>query len=402
MGGYPSTGNRGIWRRPLPSLAVLQLLYVLYLASLGSFMPFISVRLEAMGFLGGEIGFLVALMPFARLITSPLWGMAADRWRLAGLLLRFGTACSTVGGILLLNGSGRVSVALGLFLFAAGRAPSGPLIDALTVDALRAAGRDVRDYGRVRLWGSVGFLLAALGGGSLSPDLRRLFAEFLLVSILVASFAVPARGEGGPAPILPALRTLSRERFLIPLLVAAAFQALTLSVYDTFFASHVHARGFGDHVTAAAIAVGVAAEIALMRWSREILSRIGGPRLFTLAAVAGILRWWLTAHVVTAWAMVSVQLLHGLTFGAFWIAGVEVMSQRAPREVVASAQSLFASASYGVGAFAGAVIAGQIRERAGTDAIFLALACVSTFATAAALLLERRSESGEAGEGVRL
>ncbi len=378
----------------MPSLAVLQVLYILYLASLGSFMPFISVRMEEMGFLGGEIGILVALMPFARLLTSPLWGMAADRWRLAGLLLRFGTGCSTVGGLLVLNGEGRGVVGLGLFLFAAGRAPSGPLIDALTVGALRAAGRDVSDYGRVRLWGSVGFLVAALGGGSLGPDARRYLAEILLVAILVASFSVPARGAGGPAPILPALRALAGEAFLVPLLTAAALQALTLSVYDTFFASLVHARGFGDHVTAAAIAVGVAAEIALMRWARPILGRFGGARLFTIAAAAGILRWWLTAHVDTAGALVAVQALHGLTFGAFWIAGVEIMSRRASPDIVASAQSLFAAASYGVGAFIGAIVAGQIGEHMGTDAIFATLAGVSVLATLASLVLERRTRLG--------
>lgn len=367
----------------LVTLPLLRWFYFVSLGSLGAVVPLLGTRLDEAGLGGARLGWLMAALPVARLVATPLWGWAADRWQVAGGLLRLGCALSLAGVAMVLWAHTSVWAAAGLFLFAVGRAPLGPLVDALCLDALGAHG----DYGRVRLWGSVGFLLVVLASGGLADavGLDPLWLALALsMALLGLSFAFPLRGEGGPAPVLPALRALAREPFLLPFLAAGMLQALALSVYDTFFSAHVSAIGLPHVVTGAAVALGVGAEVLLMGAARPLLARWGAFRLLLAAAALGPVRWALTAVVTDPVGLVAVQALHGITFGAFWIASVQVMAERAPPRVGASAQSLFSTASYGVGALVGALGAGALRDAFGTSAVFWGLAGVSTLATVAA------------------
>ncbi|MDP2313784.1 MAG: MFS transporter [Pseudomonadota bacterium] len=382
----------------LPSLGLLRSFYFVSLGALGAVMPFLGARLEAAGLSGHQIGLLMAMLPLGRLVSAPLWGWLADRFAMAGLLLRIGCTLAVVGGLALLYGDGPAWAGLGLFLFSAGRVPLGPLVDTFTLQALSRPGHDPREYGRVRLWGSVGFLgLAIVCGRMADVGLDPLgLGVVLLVAITALAFRFPSRGAGGPAPVLPALRVLLQQPFLVPLLAMACLQALTLSVYDTFFSAHVHALGLSSTVTAVAIALGVACEVAVMRYGRPILARLGAPRALLLAALAGVPRWALTAWVADPAALVAVQLLHGVGFGVFWIAGVQLMAEKAPPQVSASAQSLFNASSYGVGALVGALLAGEVRAVWGTAAIFEAMTLVSCGAAGFAGWLVWRERAVEA------
>lgn len=372
----------------MPSLALLRLIFILSLAGLGAFFPFLAAHLEALGFNGLELGALMAMLPLGRLVAAPLWSAAADRYRMAGTLLRAGCSISALGGILILYASAGTTAALGLLLFAGGRAPLGPIIDSITVRAIP----DPRDYGKVRAWGSLGFLGAALIAGALPEAAARALAATLLVATAASAWGVPREGEGGPAPIGPALRALSRQPFLVPLLLTGALQALTLSVYDTFFSAHVRALGLPTIITSFAVALGVAGEIGVMRIARPLLTRFGPARLLQVAALASIPRWLLTGWVDSPVALVLVQSLHALSFAAFWIAGVQAMAHHAPKEIASSAQSLFTAASYGLGALVGAILAGIVRQRLGTPEIFYMLSGVSVLAFASAVWLGRQND----------
>lgn len=375
-----------------PSLPLLSAFYGVVLASLGALVPFWGPRLEAHGLSGRELGLVMAMLPLGRLVSSPLWGVLADRYRMAGLLLRVGCAVALVGAVVFYVAESLFGALLAMFLFSFGRTAIGPLLDATVLASLGERGRDRGDYGRVRLWGSVGFMAAVVVAGWL--DDRALFDPMLLgVGLLgltlAMSWSFPRRGEGGPAPILPALREMASEPFLVPFLAIAALHALTLSVYDTFFSVHVHALGLPAMVTSGAVALGVAAEIGVMRAGAWLLGRFGPARLLTLATLVSAPRWVATAFVRDPALLVALQALHGVSFGVFWIAGVQVMATKAPKVLAASAQSLFTAASYGLGALAGALLAGEIRGRFGTTEMFLAMAVFSLGAAVCALWLER-------------
>lgn len=375
-----------------PSLPLLSAFYAVLLGALGALVPFWGPRLEATGLDGRQLGLVMAMLPIGRLVASPLWGVLADRYRMAGLLLRLGCAIALVGAIVFLFVHSLTGALLAMFLFSIGRTSIGPLLDATVLVSLAERGRDRGDYGRVRLWGSVGFVVAVVLAGWLNDWGRvepLLLGVMLLAVCLGMCWMFPLRGEGGPAPILPALRQMAMERFLRPFLALSALQALTLSVYDTFFSVHVRALGLPSMVTSGAVALGVVAEIAVMRAGAPLLARFGPARLLTIATAASVPRWIGTALVRDPVVLMALQTLHGVSFGVFWIAGVQVMAVRAPAVLAASAQSLFVAASYGLGALVGALVAGELRQRFGTDAMFLSLGIFSSLAFFCALWLER-------------
>ncbi len=377
------------------SLPMLRLFCGLMLGSMAALIPLLGGRFERAGFDGGTIGLLMALLPLGRLLSVPLWAWWADRYRAAGLVLRVSCVLSAVAGMVVARAESVWALGLAMFCFSAMRAPLGAITDVFVMDSLRARGRPLAEYGRVRLFGSLGFMIGVLLASA--PFAGPWLSDLGLLATAAVAFAFPTRGEGGPAPVWPALVALVKQRWLLPLLLAGCLQAFTLSVYDCFLSVHVAALGLPEWVVGAAFAVGVACETTLMAWARPLLGRVGPAGGLLLAAAVNVPRWALTAWTDDPVVLVGVQVLHGVAFGAFWVSGVQRMAQGAPVHVAASAQSLWSAASYGVGSLAGQALAGEAREAGGTAAIFEMLAGVSVLATVAAGWLwrvDRREADG--------
>ncbi len=376
------------------SILFLRVFFTLSLAALGGFVPQLGARLEALGLTGVELGLLLAILPAGRLASAPAWGWLADRFRIGGVLIRVGALLSLGGMVVIWKASTVAMAALGLGLFAVGRSPLGPVVDAFTVDAIRAAGRDAREYGRTRLWGSIGFLVAAQASGlagTLGVD-PLVVGVAVMAACTACAWGFPAGGGAPPAPIGPALRALATQPGFKALLAFGACQALTVNIYDTFFSVHVHALGLPSTVTSTAVLVGVGVEVAVMAAGRPLLARLGSDRALVIAAASGIPRWLLTAWLVNPAALVAVQVLHGTSFALFWLGGVDAVSRRsAGSAVAASAQSLWSTATYGFGALIGAGIAGLVRQELGTAAIFYVCAGVSCLALVFAVTARPRS-----------
>lgn len=356
------------------------------LASIAGLLPLLGGRLEAAGVDGWTVGALLALLPAGRLLAAPLWAAVADRYRLGGAVLRVSTGLSAAAGIALSRMESVPALAVALFVFSATRAPIGSVLDAFVLDDLRARGRPATEYGRIRLWGSIGFLVgvflaAELPGLGVPPHL---LADVALLAGFGMSFAFPWRGEGGIAPVMPALRELVREPFFAPLILAGGLQALSMSVYDTFYSVHIEALGLPTRVVGLSVALGVGCEVLLMAWGRPLLERLGPARCLLLATLTSVPRWVLMAVLTDPTLLVATQVLHGVGFGAFWLAGVQRMSRGARPEIAASAQSLWAAGTYGVGALVGAGLAGWARAELGSSGIFAMLTVVSVLASLAA------------------
>ncbi len=382
------------------SFTYLRLYYFVMLGALAGVVPFLGARLEAAHMDGVALGVVMAGSPIARLLVAPLWSFLADRSRMAGLLLRASCAVALAGHVLLWKAESFEALVAGALLLAGGRAPFGPLVDGMILESLRAHPGGTGAYGTVRLFGSLGFLVVAFAAGladeRLGIDPLAIGVGFAIVG-LGMSFAFPLRGEGGPAPLGPALRALAADPLLPPFLVYATLQGMTLSVYDSFFSLHTEALGLGRTVVGGAVASGVAVEVLVMAFGGALLTRLGPARMLAIAALAAIPRWLATAWVTDPIGLVAIQASHGISFGFFWIGGVQWMAGRAPRAVSASGQAVFTAAGYALGNLFGALLAGLLRREFGSSSIFLAMAVASTVAALVTTrLLGARARPGQA------
>jgi PPP family 3-phenylpropionic acid transporter len=353
----------------------LSWLMALGLAPLGAIFPYMAKELRAWGVDGLTLTALMVIMPLTRVLIGPMWGTLADHWRDEARVLRFAALTSFFGLIALLSLPASFAV-VGLLLMIAGRAGIGPVLDGLT---LRALGGDSGAYGKVRRWGSVGFLVA-VGVAALLEDqlgLSPLKLGVLLSAAFCAMALFAPQAEPPPrAPLWPAFKAMLGDPAMRWLLLGAALHYAPHSIYDTYFTVHVEDLGMRPALAGVAVALGVAVEVIVLGKSQAILARFGAERLFVASALLAIPRWLLTAWATAPWLVIGLQASHGFTFGAFWVSAVALVSRRAPAHLTNSAQGLLGAAVGGVGAALGAS-AGAVLVPYGSAALFVLAAIIA-------------------------
>jgi PPP family 3-phenylpropionic acid transporter len=215
------------------------------------------------------------------------------------------------------------------------------------------------DYGRVRVWGSVSFILAAMASGAalsrVTPGDKG--SNAVLALVLIASFVLLAACiaiPSGPRAMAGSSRwsafgEMARDRrFWQFIVVAAALQA-SHQVYYGFGTRYWRTLGFSDAVIGMLWAEGVVAEIVLFWLGSRLLLRLGPLGLMMTGGVAGIVRWSLMGLVPGLAAAFALNLLHALTFGATHLGAMNYLSRTVPPDAAASAQALYSGASSGIG-----------------------------------------------------
>jgi len=381
-------------------LITLRLYYFTSFAALGSYLPYLPRWLEARSIEGTRMGIISAIIPAMSVLGPPVFGLIADALGLRGALLRlacFG-ACVCFGAV---AAAGFVGFSLGfgaLFLAVLGFALfRSPMIMMADVVALERASAARTTYPRIRLWGSLGFLVAALAVGQWvdprGPVALPLVTSAALLAALLVAWTLPVRVAPPAIPVASHARALLRDRsfrwFLgISLLVQAAN-----SNYDLTFSLHLRDLGFRDDLIGVAWSLAVIAEIMLMAVGAKLLGRIAPERLIAIATAGATLRWLIIATVRSQPLILSLQILHVLSFTIWWIASLAYTKDRAPPLALSTAQGLFTAAA-AAGAVLGMPTWGALYKRAGSGATFVTASLVSAAAFAGALGWARHTRSG--------
>lgn len=377
----------------MSALVLLAITWFVALAGTGAWTSFFALYLRQTGVDPTTIGLLVSVLPAARIVATPLWAWVGDRTGRGTRVLQIASFVSTAGASLLLGHPSTATAVLGLAIFAAARGPIGPLMDAQAVTLLERRHGHAAGYGRLRLWGSLGFLAGGFLAGTQAdrdPGFPMAFAVAAWSLGALLTLALPGDVKAKPAHIGPALRRLFGQAWCPPFLLASVLHGAALCTYDTFYALLVADRGLPSTWTGAALVAGILAETLVLGAGPWLLARFGAERLVLLGMTLGVVRWALTATLTDPWALTAVQSLHGVVFGMFWIGGVERMRQAAGEPIRASAQALFTVAGYGVGALVSGLLASVALPVIGTVGGFAVGAGLSAAAAALAVWSGRR------------
>jgi PPP family 3-phenylpropionic acid transporter len=232
----------------------------------------------------------------------------------------------------------------------------GPVVDALTVSS------SPEGYGRVRMWGSFGFLVAAAAGGvaltlrgsrPADPLVPLLMVVGLLLAAVVAFRieASPTRPRGRPH--LREIGALLRDRRFRLLLATGTLHWMNLAPYNGFFGLFWRGRHLSPAVGGAAFVAGVLAEGGVLFWFARLRAHFRLETLLAISFGATAVRWLLVWSATSAFALVALQTVHGLTFGLFWISGIALLNDCVPRSLRATGQALYLMAIFGGGSLAG-------------------------------------------------
>jgi PPP family 3-phenylpropionic acid transporter len=370
-------------------LLSLRVYYFASFAAGGIYLPFLPRWLEARGVGGLSMGLVAGLLPAMGVLGPPMVGLLADALGLRGWLLRIAClgACLAMGALAVGAATGGLSFAAifaGVLVYAVFRAPMTMLADVVAMERARAAGTT---YGKLRLWGSVGFLVAALAlGRAIDPragtPLPAAIAALLLVA-LIAAFPLPAKPATAGLPVVREARALLASPAFAVFLAVSLLAQVAHAGYDLCFSLHLRDLGASDATTGAAWAGGVVFEVVLMRFSERLSARFSAPRLLAFALFAAAGRWALIAGVPSVPVLLALQPLHALSFGLWWLASLGYVKTRAPAHALAAAQGLFTAAA-GAGAVAGMAAWGATYRRGGGPAVFGAATAIALAAAVTA------------------
>ncbi|MBN9528327.1 MAG: MFS transporter [Alphaproteobacteria bacterium] len=365
--------------------------YGAFFTTAGINVPFFPVWLAAQGLAESAIGLVMAVGAMARVAALPIAGHVVDvtgRRRAPILVL---TWCSLAAYGLYHFASAPWHYVAIAFLFGFFTAPQVSLMDSLTMLAVRA--RQL-DYGRIRVWGSITFMIVALIFGFMlqGRDAGLIWQAMMagLVLTVGVAFILPdwQVEEGARRARAPLTAVLSDPRFRIFVLGNGLTQA-SHALFYVFGSIYWRQAGLSDGFIGFLWAEGVIAEIIFFVYGDRLVRRFGPAWLLLFAGIGGVVRWTLTAATTDPVVLVLVQPLHALTFAAGFQASIHFVARTLAPELSASAQSLSALISTGLMLAPMMWLVGPLYHAAGPYA-YLAMAGLSLGAAAVAVVMLRR------------
>lgn len=362
---FPPHGRLAVW-------------YFWYFAFIGAFLPYFALYLQSLGFSAGRIAVLMSLGQFMRLLAPLLWSWLADSGGQRVRIVVGATAAALASFSVVFLTEDFLGLLIGLSILHFFWSASLPLVEALTLGHL--AGR-TENYGRVRLWGSVGFILTVLGVGLLldvAPIKSQLWVSWLLLAgtLISALTLTEVKGHGRHAsgPIIDVMR----QRKVVYLMASAMLMTAAHGTLYVFYSIHLVNQGYGKTLVGLLWTLGVVAEIFIFLWMPRISLRFSlrGILLacFALAVLRFLMIGWAVAFIAV---LVIAQLLHAMSFGAHHAATVAALNHWFAPGQQARAQALYGSVAYGAGGLGGALLAGWMWESLGAGLSFSASALLA-------------------------
>jgi PPP family 3-phenylpropionic acid transporter len=386
-------------RVPRLSLAWrLGLLYAALFLVVGCYLPYLPVWLHWRSLDADQIAVLLATPLFTRILFTPVISFAADRVggrRTILIALAWGSLLSF---LLLWAAGGFWQMLLATVLLAINWTTIMPLVETVAVTGIRTG---ALDYGRVRLWGSLSFIVASLGTGVIigrvGPGAVLPLLVAATVLLIFGAHLLPREfaGQGSATPALlrglklkDAFDLVRAPLFLWFLLAASLIQA-SHALYYSFGTLNWRAQGIPDGAIGMLWSVGVVAEVALFAVSGRVIAYCGTARLLMLAGAAATLRWGVMALDPPLWSTALLQTLHAMSFGAAHLAAIHFLTHAVPEDRAATAQGVYAAIVAGLVLGAVTLASGPLYRTFAGEA-YAAMAVLALIGAACAYVLMRR------------
>lgn len=361
--------------------------YLCYFATLGGFIPYWSLYLKECGFNPAEIGELSALLVGTKIVAPNVWGWIADHTRKSLRIIRWTSffAALLFAGFLAIHKYSEFAGLTVIFSFF-WNAPL-PLFEAATLAHLKA---ESQRYSRIRLWGSVGFILAVLGVGRWLDSQPVLLLPVLVTALLAltwfSTIITPQPNDGPQEAAASRWRKIIRTEVLAFFLVYILIQ-VAHAPYYVFYSVYLKEHLYSTTVTGLLWSLGVVAEIVLLLLMKSLLRRFSLRGLLLASLVFSVLRWFLIGNYVDQFGLLMfAQLLHAASFGGTHIAAIHFVHRFFGQEHQAKGQALYHSLSFGFGGMLGSLFSGQYWEVYGSHVVYTVAAISSGIAFVIAFL----------------
>lgn len=353
--------------------------YWVYFASLGVVVPFWSLYLKSLSFDARQISELMAILMATKIIAPYLWSWIADHTGHAMKIIRLGSVMSAIAFAGVFLDSSFWWLALVMLLFSFFWNATLPQFEANTMNYL---GKDTHRYSIVRLWGSLGFVVAVIVIGALldSVGYALIPASIFILYVLIAvfSFMVTDAKQQTHHDHNGSMLDVLKQPHVMGLLLICFLMQMSHGPYYTFYSIYLKQFDYSSVTLGWLWALGVIAEIILFMFMHRLMPKYGPSRLMVVALLLTTLRWLMIGYYVESMLMIIIaQCLHAASFGLYHAVAIELFHRNFKGKLQGRGQALYSAISFGAGGAAGALISGAYWDVVSAEAVFSAAALVS-------------------------
>ncbi|MBK1673806.1 MFS transporter [Ectothiorhodospira shaposhnikovii] len=370
--------------------------YFFYFASIGAFMPYWGLYLNEQGFSAGQIGELMAIVLATKIIAPNVWGWVADHTGRRTLVIRIAAALAMLcfSGLLFYSGYWWIAVVMALFSFFWNAAL--PQFEATTMNHL---GKSTHAYSRIRLWGSIGFVLSVGSLGAVFERVDVAVLPWIVLALLGFMWLSTLQVRDGQAPVhestpVSLWSTLSSPAVVLLLLACFMMQA-SHGPYYAFFTLYLELHGYTRTMAGYLWALGVLAEVGVFLMMHRWLPRFGAWPLLAVAMFVTMVRWALLPLFVDSLPIIIlVQLMHAASYGLYHAAAISLVHQFFVGRQQGRGQALYSSLSFGMGGAIGALISGYVWDGLGPAWVYVMASMMAGLGWLAAMAGSRAWKAG--------
>lgn len=378
-----------MWRQPDIPYWRLSGVYFFYFALLGAWLPYWSLFLQEEGFDAAAIGYLSAILMATKIVAPSIWGWLADKTGKRLRIIRWGNLLALLAflGIFVSRDFWMLVLVVSVYSFFLNAVL--PQFEVVTLDFLK---QRFHYYSQIRLWGSVGFILAVVLLGlwfdyfslqTLPPILALLLAAIWLSSLSIKSVPAARLAVSGSG-----LWTVLKQPGVMAFFVVALLLQFSHGPYYTFYSIYLEQLGFERSVIGLLWSLGVVAEVLLFTVMHRLLQLWNIRSILVVSLLLSALRWYLIGyHGDNLGLLVFAQLLHAASFGSFHAVAIEYVRRYFANGHQGQGQALYSGLGFGAGGALGALASGLMWERSPSATFAMAaIACLLAAVVAWALL----------------
>lgn len=349
--------------------------YFFYFSLLGALVPYWSLYLKSFGFDAETIGGLMAILMASRIVAPNLWGWLADRTGQRIRIVRYGSFITCLIFVFIFWQESALGIALVMLGFSFFWNAVLPQFEVLTLIHL---GAKSELYSRIRLWGSIGFIITVLAIGWVLDIIDIRWLPWLMLGLMLliwlSSLFVQGKAVTRHSDESGFMQQLLRPQIIAFFVICLLIQ-FSHGPYYTFYSVLMESLGYSRAEIGMLWAVGVIAEVIVFIYMHRLIGRFGLRRLMIGSLMLCVLRWLLIGLVPENQPlMLFAQSLHAVSFGALHAIGIALVHHYFSPANHGQGQAMFSSVGFGVGGALGALCSGFLWESLGAAATFIVAA----------------------------
>jgi PPP family 3-phenylpropionic acid transporter len=347
--------------------------YFFYYFFVGSFVPYWGIYLQSENFSPSSIGILLSLFQISRIVAPNFWGWLADHTGHRVKWIKLTSFLGLIGFIGVFWAKGFFWIFLVMSALSLFTSSTLPLAESLTLAHLATTDGH---YSRIRLWGSIGFIVASLLLGYLI-DLQGI--NILLWVLLIAqaiifflSNTIPETKEIHYKKNDLSIWKIIKTPSVVALLIGCTLMVSAHGVLYNFYSIYLKEHGYSSATIGWLWAVGVICEIFIFMLMPKILRRYSLKTILLMSLFLGVIRFILIgASPDHFYLLLIAQMFHAATFGSFHAASIEVIAYFFKGRNQSRGQAIYNSVAYGIGGTIGGLGGGYLIQYLGGQLGFI-------------------------------